>query len=78
MGPATESGLKALRAACYVAPFVGPLDGPFVGPLVAPLVGPFVGLIISFLNLEINLSKSELIFNPELILFITSPSIANK
>ena len=62
---------------------MGPLDGPFVGPyyvasLDGPFVGPFVGLIISFLNLEINLSKSELIFNPELILFITSPSIANK
>ena len=53
--------------------------GPLVAPLVGPLVGPcYVGLIISFLNLEINLSKSELIFNPELILFITSPSIANK
>ena len=64
----------------YVSPFVGPLDGPLVGPYyVSPFVGPYyVGLIISFLNLEINLSKSELIFNPELILFITSPSIANK
>ena len=53
--------------------------GPYYVALVGgPLVGPLVGLIISFLNLEINLSKSELIFNPELILFITSPSIANK
>ena len=59
--------------------YVSPLDDPLDGPLVGPLVGPYyVGLIISFLNLEINLSKSELIFNPELILFITSPSIANK
>ena len=57
---------------------MGPLVGPLDGPLVGPLDGPLVGLIISFLNLEINLSKSELIFNPELILFITSPSIANK
>ena len=54
---------------------MGPLDGPCY---VGPLDGTLVGLIISFLNLEINLSKSELIFNPELILFITSPSIANK
>ena len=63
-----------------MAPLVGPLDGPYyVAPLVGPLIGPcYVGLVISFLNLEINLSKSELIFNPELILFITSPSIANK
>lgn len=53
--------------------------GPYyMAPLDGPLDGPLVGLIISFLNLEINLSKSELIFNPELILFITSPSIANK
>ncbi len=52
---------------CYVAL----LDDQLVGPY-------YLGLIISFLNLEINLSKSELIFNPELILFITSPSIANK
>ena len=59
----------------YVALLDGPLDGPYY---VALLDGPLVGLIISFLNLEINLSKSELIFNPELILFITSPSIANK
>ena len=58
-----------------MASLVGPLDGPYY---VALLDGPLVGLIISFLNLEINLSKSELIFNPELILFITSPSIANK
>ena len=63
-----------------MAPLVGPLVGPYyVAPLVGPLDGPcYVGLVISFLNLEINLSKSELIFNPELILFITSPSIANK
>ena len=54
---------------------MGPLDGPVDGPLVGTY---YVGLVISFLNLEINLSKSELIFNPELILFITSPSIANK
>ena len=61
---------------------MGPLDGPLDGPDIIgaepTLDGPLVGLVISFLNLEINLSKSELIFNPELILFITSPSIANK
>ena len=62
-----------------MVPLVGPLDGPFMCPFVGPLDGlDYVGLVISFLNLEINLSKSELIFNPELILFITSPSIANK
>lgn len=55
-----------------------PLVGPDYIGAETTLVGPFVGLVISFLNLEINLSKSELIFNPELILFITSPSIANK
>lgn len=37
-----------------------------------------MGLVISFLNLEINLSKSEFINNPLFILLITSPSIANK
>ena len=63
---------------------MSPLDGPDIIGAEPTLVGLYyvglcyVGLVISFLNLEINLSKSELIFNPELILFITSPSIANK
>lgn len=63
-----------------MGPLDGPLDGPcYVGPdYIGAVLPANAGLVISFLNLEINLSKSELIFNPELILFITSPSIANK